>query len=58
MTRLPLARLVVAALGVAVWGYGYRLDDGTIRVVGIMLLLTALLLRFLPTRPRNGNGGS
>lgn len=45
-----LARVVIAALGVVVWGYGYRVDDSRIRLVGIVALVVSLLLRFVPRR--------
>ncbi|MCY7380205.1 MAG: hypothetical protein LH467_12825 [Gemmatimonadaceae bacterium] len=45
-----LARVVIAALSVVVWGYGYRVDDSRIRLVGIVGLAIALLLRFVPRR--------
>jgi hypothetical protein len=50
MRRLVLARTVLAAMGVVVWGYGYRVDDPTVRLAGIALLAISLLLRFLPAR--------
>jgi hypothetical protein len=50
MKRLLLARTVLAALGVVVWGYGYRIDDPNVRLAGIALLAISLLLRFLPAR--------
>jgi len=45
-----LARLVIAALSVVVWGFGYRVDDSRIRLVGIVGLAISLLLRFVPRR--------
>jgi hypothetical protein len=50
MKRLLLARTVLAAIGVAVWGYGYRADAPQTRLVGIVILAVALLLRFAPRR--------
>jgi hypothetical protein len=50
MKRLLLARTVLAAIGVAVWGYGYRADLPRTRLVGIVILAVALLLRFAPRR--------
>ncbi len=47
---LLLARIVIAALGVVVWGYGYRVDDSRIRLVGIIGLAISLVLRFVPRR--------
>ena len=50
MRRLLLARTVLAALGVIVWGYGYRVDDPRVRLAGIAILAISLLLRFVPPR--------
>lgn len=47
---LLIARSVLAALGVAVWGYGLRVDDSRIRFIGIVGLGISLLLRFVPRR--------
>jgi hypothetical protein len=43
-TEIQLALLVV---GLAVWGYGQRIDDGRLRIVGIVLFAIATVLRFL-----------
>ena len=50
MKRLLLLRTLLAATGVAVWGWGYRTDAPDARWIGIALLAVALLLRFLPAR--------
>lgn len=54
MTRLTRARLVLAAMGLVVWGYGANADEPVTRLVGIGLFAAALLLRF--ARPRNRDG--
>jgi hypothetical protein len=51
VTRLTQARLVLATMGLVVWGYGASADEPVTRLVGIGLLAAALLLRF--ARPRN-----
>jgi hypothetical protein len=48
-TEIQLALLVV---GLVVWGYGQRIDDGRLRVVGIVLFAIATALRLLKTRDR------
>ena len=48
--RFLLARTLLAAIGVVVWGYGYRVDDPQIRLAAIGILAVALLLRFVPKR--------
>jgi hypothetical protein len=55
MRRLLLARTVLAALGVVVWGYGYRVDDPGMRLAGIAILAISLLLRFVPARWLGGD---
>jgi hypothetical protein len=50
MRRLVLARTVLALIGVAVWGYGYRYDDPNVRLAAMGILAVALLLRFVPRR--------
>ena len=50
MKAVLVTRVVIAALGVIVWGYGYRIDDSRIRLVGIVALAVSLLLRFVPRR--------
>ena len=54
MSRLLLARTVLGAVGVAVWGYGYRYDYPHIRLAGMGCLMAAFLLRFLPARLLGG----
>jgi hypothetical protein len=46
-TEIQLAVLVV---GLAVWGYGQRIDDSRLRVVGIVLFAVATILRFFRKR--------
>jgi hypothetical protein len=52
MKRLMLARILLGAIGVAVWGYGYRIDDSNVRLAGIGVLVLTLVLRFVPRRWR------
>ena len=42
-TTIQLALLVI---GIIVWGYGQRIDDPSLRLVGIALFALATLLRF------------
>ena len=50
MTRLLITRMVVTLIGVAVWGYGQRTDQSQLRILGMVILAIALLLRFAPRR--------
>lgn len=55
MTSLSWIKVAIAVIGIAIWSFGYRQDDATIRWVGIAVLAAAALLRFYPSRP--GRGG-
>ena len=46
--QLVLLRIILGAIGVAVWGYGYRVNDPNIRLVGMGVLLVVLLMRWVP----------
>ena len=48
--RLLRIRIVVALIGAAVWFTSVRLDHETGRLVGIVILAVALLLRFVPKK--------
>ena len=55
MKHLLLARTILAAIGVVVWGYGYRYDVAGTRLAAMGILLVALLLRFVPARWLDGD---
>lgn len=50
MTRFILARIIVTLVGIVVWGYGQRVELPRVRLVGIVILVVALLMRFAPKR--------
>jgi len=50
VTRLLIARLVLAGIGVAVWGYGNATGQPRIMYAGMGILAIVLLMRFLPAR--------
>ena len=50
MRNLLVARLVLMAIGLLVWGYGQRADLPQVRIAGMGILAVALLLRFVPRR--------
>ena len=50
MKRVLAARLFLAIVGVAVWGYGQRADLDRMRLAGMAILLVVLLMRFVPRR--------
>jgi hypothetical protein len=45
LSRLTLAKLVTALVGLGVFGYGVRAEDPVIRWVGVGLVAAAWLLR-------------
>jgi hypothetical protein len=46
--QLTLFRIILGAIGVAVWGYGFRTDDPRIRLAGMSILVVVLLMRWIP----------
>ena len=44
------AKLAFAVVGLLIWAYGLRIDDVTVRWLGIAFLLAAFLLRFVRRR--------
>lgn len=48
--QLILLRIIFGAIGVAVWGYGYRIDDENVRLAGIVILFVVLVMRWVPKR--------
>ena len=48
MRRLLAARLVLAGIGVAIWGYGTAAGQERLRFAGMGILAVVLLLRFVP----------
>ena len=50
MTRLIITRVVVTLVGISVWGYGQRAEQPQVRIVGMVILAIALLMRFAPKR--------
>lgn len=52
MTNLVRLKLGLVLIGLIIWTWGYRVDDSFLRVVGIVALLIAFLLRFLGRKPR------
>lgn len=50
MRQLIMLRIILGAIGVAVWGYGYRVDDPNVRLAGMAILVVVLLMRWIPKR--------
>jgi RsiW-degrading membrane proteinase PrsW (M82 family) len=47
VTAIVTWRVTIAIVGLAVFGYGVRTDNNTMRWVGIACLVVAFLLRFV-----------
>lgn len=54
MTPLAAAKLILAACGLIVWGFGIRMGQSVLQYVGIGLIVTAVLLRFIRRRDVEG----
>lgn len=54
MTSIKVA---LAAIGICVWAYGYRVDSPRVRWIGIAVLAAAVVLRFIGSRPRSSDEG-
>ncbi len=50
MPRRTLAQLALVAIGLIVWGYGQRVDDSRLTLVGIVCFALATILRFFRKR--------
>ena len=46
MGKRTTIQLVLLVIGLIVWGYGQRIDDPSLRLVGIALFALATMLRF------------
>jgi len=53
--QLIMLRIILGAIGVAVWGYGYRTGDPNVRLVGMAILVVVLLMRWIPGRWLGGD---
>ncbi len=53
MTPITIAKFALALAGILVWGMGLRLDISSLRMIGIGLMATALILRFAKGRHDN-----
>ena len=57
MTLLTTAKLAAATVGVMVLAWGMRVDEPTIRWVGIAFLAAAFLMRFARRAPEPPEDG-
>jgi hypothetical protein len=52
MNTLVRIKLALVVIGLIIWFWGYRSDDSYFRIVGIVVLLVAFLLRFVGRKRR------
>ena len=52
MTQLTTAKLILAASGLVIWGYGIRAGQPFPTWLGVALLVSAVILRFAGRRDR------
>jgi hypothetical protein len=50
VTQFAAAKLILAASGLIIWGYGIRTGESVVQYVGIGVLVVAVLLRFYRKR--------
>jgi hypothetical protein len=50
MARRTPIQLALLAVGLVVWGYGQRVDDGRLQMIGIVFFAAATLLRLFKNR--------
>jgi hypothetical protein len=55
--RTPI-QLALAAMGLIVWGYGARVDDSRLTLIGLVFFAVAFLLRFWKQKDRDNNNAS
>ena len=50
MDRITMAKIACAIVGFAIFAYGARIENATVRWVGIAFVVAAFLLRFVKRR--------
>lgn len=53
MSAVLALRLAILVVGLALWGWGARTDDASLRMIAIALLALSLVLRFYKPRRRD-----
>jgi hypothetical protein len=57
MSQLVRWKLALFVIGLTLWAWGYRTDDSSFHIAGILALLVAFLLRFVGRRSRTPEAG-
>ena len=50
MTRRTEIQIALLVVGIVVWGYGQRVEDSRLQIIGIVFFAAATALRFLKRR--------
>ena len=58
MKRRTEAQLALLLIGVVVWGYGQRVDDGRLTWVGVFFFAASTVLRFAKRRKAESETGN
>lgn len=48
MKPIDLLKVVLVLVALAIWAYGVRTDNNTMMLVGVVFVVAAFLLRFVP----------
>ncbi len=48
MKQLDVLKLALLLVGIGIWAYGLRTGHSAVMVVGVVFVVVAFLLRFLP----------
>jgi hypothetical protein len=49
MGRRTIFQVAFLLMGLVIWGYGQKIDDPTVRIIGIAFFAVATMLRFFRT---------
>ena len=57
LSPLTSIKVAVAAIGICVWAYGFRIESPRVRWIGIAFLAAAVALRLVGRRPGSDDKG-
>lgn len=53
MKPIDALKLALVLAAIAIWAWGARTDDNVFMLVGVGFMVAALLLRFVPRKPKS-----
>lgn len=53
MKRIDVLKVVLVLVALAIWAWGVRTNDNAYMLVGVVFVIAAFLLRFLPKPPKS-----